>query len=81
MTALGDATSVTAAGGGMQLRAMLEVLAPLALAVGVWAWSTLRRGARRGSRRNWGAPGQPQSQGMSMLYDMESGSQRNPDLK
>lgn len=65
----------------MQLRALLEVLAPFALAVGVWFWSTMRRGAGRFWRRKWAAPRRPESQGIPMLYEMESDPRAEMDRK
>ena len=73
MTALGDGTSITGGGGQMQLRALLEVLAPFALAVGVWIWSTMFRGSRRFARKNWARARQAESEGTPVLCEMESG--------
>jgi hypothetical protein len=72
MTALGDGSSITGGSGHMQLRALLEVLAPFALAVGVWIWSTMFRGSRRLSKRNWAAARPSESQGIPVLCEMES---------
>jgi len=65
----------------MQLRALLEVLAPFALAVGVWIWSTMVRGSRRLSRRKWAAPQQPHGEGIPLLYSMESDPRPELDQK
>lgn len=81
MTALGDGPSLATSGGQMQLRALLEVLAPLALAVGVWMWNAWFRGARRSSRRNTTPPRRSENLGMPMMLDMESGSQGNSEQK
>lgn len=61
----------------MQLRALLEVLAPLALAVGVWMWNAWFRGTRRSSRRSAAPPKRNENLGMPMMLDMESGSRGN----
>lgn len=81
MTALGDGPSLASSGGQMQLRALLEVLAPLALAVGVWMWNAWFRGTRRSSRRSAAPPRRSESVGMPMMFDMESGTQGNPEQK
>ncbi|HEU5350972.1 MAG TPA: hypothetical protein VFU55_05205 [Terracidiphilus sp.] len=72
MTALGDGTSITGGSGHMQLRALLEVLAPFALAVGVWIWSTMFRSSRRFMRKNRKRARQSESEGTPMVCEMES---------